>query len=287
MRIVCGRVPPWILQAPIAPQAWDSELQQLEGHSWPVSAVAFSPCGEVLASAGGDEIRLWAVKTGQGLEESKLGDKWARRVAFSPDGAQLALAVGETILLLDSKTGRELHELNVQCRDVTCMTFSLDGSLLASGSEDGTVRLWDTNTGQQIYACEEMSRHIAAVAFCLGGHELAWVGNGTIWGWQLEQKQKRQILQPEAHYYPVVFSLDGSQLASRSSDRNIRVYSIKTGKARLIGRDVVDLAFSPDGAWIAVVIASAKGGSDKIRNMGYEKWTASTGVRISCGILSV
>jgi WD40 repeat protein len=35
---------------------------------------------------------------------------------------------------------------------VQAVAFSRDGRLLATGSDDGTVRLWDPRTGQQIGA---------------------------------------------------------------------------------------------------------------------------------------
>jgi WD40 repeat protein len=88
----------------------------------PVAALAFSPNGKVLASAGGTpdrsgggEVRLWHLATGQG--RSLTGD------------------------LSDT---------------VSCLAFTADGRILALGSYDGTVTMRDVATGKVLPAA---SRH--------------------------------------------------------------------------------------------------------------------------------
>ncbi|MBI2933925.1 MAG: hypothetical protein HYY16_19950 [Planctomycetes bacterium] len=43
-----------------------------------------------------------------------------------------------------------LHTLKGHEKDVTSVAFAPDGKLLASGSYDGTVRLWDLATGKEV-----------------------------------------------------------------------------------------------------------------------------------------
>lgn len=76
--------------------------RELDGR--PVSALAFSPDGTVLASATwGRAIRLWAAPTGSEIRSYRMPPGvWAQRLAYSPDGKRLASANRDgTVLVWD------------------------------------------------------------------------------------------------------------------------------------------------------------------------------------------
>jgi WD40 repeat protein len=80
----------------------------LSGHKDVVMSVAFSPDGEVLASASLDgTLRLWNVQTGQFIRSLKGHKGYVYSVAFSPDGGVLASASGDgTLRLWNVQTGQ-------------------------------------------------------------------------------------------------------------------------------------------------------------------------------------
>ncbi|MEH2014569.1 WD40 repeat domain-containing protein, partial [Nostoc sp.] len=113
------------------------ELNTLEGHSSAVSSVVFSPDGQRLASASGDNtIKLWDAATGKPLQTLSGHSSWVNSVVFSPDGQRLASASDDkTIKLWDAATGKPLQTLSGHSSWVNSVVFSPDGQRLASASD--------------------------------------------------------------------------------------------------------------------------------------------------------
>jgi len=169
---------------------WDVELgvcrRWLEGHFDVVTAVAWSPDGQSIASASDDgTVMLWEPETGKLRRTLRRHQGWVTCVAWSPDGQTLASgSADQTIGLWDSESG-ELHRvLQGHSGRITNLAWSPDGQILASTSFDCTVRLWDTESWTQVGILEGHHETVRCAAFSPDGLLLAsksWDDTVRLW----------------------------------------------------------------------------------------------------------
>jgi WD40 repeat protein len=163
--------------------ATGKECGRLTGHTARVRAMEFSPDGQWLASASGEErkVRLWNVATRQETRSFEAGDVFS--VAFSPDGALLAAGGDDSgVRLWDLVTGRERLRLTNDKTFWTracCVRFSPDGRTLATGSMHGLVYLWEVATGKQRLRPEGVQDWTGTLAFSRDGRYLITGGSDT------------------------------------------------------------------------------------------------------------
>ena len=235
-----------------------------------VSGVAFSPVGNLLASADADgTVRLWNTATEHAIGITFPADTGSEPsvngVAFSPDGKLLASADG-TVRVWNAATGRLVSSpLPGALYGVNGVAFSPDGELLATAGADGTVRLWNPATGQAIghpmVAGTGTGGAVNGVAFSPNGNLLASAdADGTVRLWNTVTEQAvGPPLAADLGYgvNGVAFSPDGELLASADADGTVRLWNTATERAigtplpADLGYAVTGVAFSPDGDLLA------------------------------------
>ncbi len=124
------------------------------GHRGTVTAVAFSPDGQRLASASRDGSTLIWRLDDRLCEFELVGHKGeVADVAFHPAGRTLATAGSDNVGLIWSlETGALTLRLPGHTSQLTGCAFSPDGQVLATTSVDRTARLWDAQPVRELRA---------------------------------------------------------------------------------------------------------------------------------------
>lgn len=186
-------------------------LRRMQGHTGPVSAVAFSPDGQRILSASGwpwgdRTLRLWDVASGAEIrrfqaarDDSGPATHGPREVpgevyclAFTPDGRQaLSAGAGGLVQLWDLETGKEIRRFPGHTGTVYDLAISADGHRALTGSRDRTARLWDLSSGREMQCLKGHTGWVRSVAFefpdCLRAMTGSGPGDPTLRLWNLEK----------------------------------------------------------------------------------------------------
>lgn len=211
----------------------------VKAHTALVHAVAVSPDGKTLATAGFDNtVKLWDIGADGALKEKKVlaghtGPVYA--VVFHPKDDKIVATASQdkTARIWDVTDGKTKAELKGHTDIVDTIAFSPDGKALATAGADKSVRLWNPADGKELKTLGSHDGSVYAVAFSPDGKLLASAGAGKdslvkIW----DVKDQKELTQLKGHEQPVtaVVFAGNDTVVTASMDRSIRTWTTKDAK---------------------------------------------------------
>ena len=233
----------------------------------------------VLRPLDDTDVTTWNLPEGA---TTRLGTGWiSGGMTFSPDGESLVVASTIGCWWYDINTMRLSKTWDTEQGILCDITFSQDGKWLATGSWNGTVKIWDTQNLEcagsidLLKSTNAMSAHPRNLLFSQDGKYITCsnlisrdIGGGshfTIYDWQtnIDTPIKSLSLQPEQekrHVQPTALSPDGSLVAYTPETNITSVMHVETGEHIAKLRDNYtdtstvgcnQLVFSPCGEYLA------------------------------------
>lgn len=184
----------------------------------PIGGLTYTHDGKYLLLQGPENLEI---------RRRSDGALWARypavTSALSPAENLLALADARGVITLrDVNTGQVVRQIQAHKDTIFALAFSPDGQLLASSSQDCTIRLWEVGTGEFLHLFEETivnaydepytaSRiFIHYLRFIPGTHKLIGFGSwGTMVSWNVNSGATQYVIESAPlDYYNGMITLD-------------------------------------------------------------------------------
>uniref|UniRef100_A0A3B5BIS2 POC1 centriolar protein homolog A n=1 Tax=Stegastes partitus TaxID=144197 RepID=A0A3B5BIS2_9TELE len=187
---------------------------RLDGHKDAVTSVHFSPSGHLVASASRDKtVRLWVPIFFSVFSYSDCATK------------QVLLNIVDLVPLPAQRKAESTFKYFI-CR------FSPDDRLIASSSDDKTIKLWDKNSRECIHSFYEHAGYANCVDFHPSGTCIAAAStDNSVKVWDIRSHKMLQHYQVHSGVVnSLAFHPAGSFLITASSDSTMKILDLVEGK---------------------------------------------------------
>lgn len=232
-----------------------TEAADLVNHTHYVFVVKFNKSGTRMVTAGSDKtITVWSIPgfvrthTFDFHTDTVVDISWRDDNVFATASTDSIVGVCHIDGTFTRRTGH--------VGDVYAVAFNTSGSLLASGGQDGIVRLWSDNSPDAV-ALAGHDSGVSAMKWVPESDSFLVTGavDGTIRVWDAINRFCVRVMEYHmSDIYSLSISPDGKYIASGSKDHCIVIGSIDTGEqiVKFFGNSgVYDVSFDRTGKYLS------------------------------------
>jgi WD40 repeat protein len=223
------------------------------GLSGSIGAIAFSSDDAWLATGSRDGVRVWDAATGRLLRDFKGHKGYVDAVAFDAKTTRLFSSGKGVIKEWDLSVRSAV--LDDATAPLQAVALSDNGKYLASGSADGTLRIYDEVSRRLLRSFVGHTRLVSSIAFSPDSL-LAASGSydHTIKLWNVADGMLVRTLTGHTDLvWSIAFSPDGHRIVSGSEDHTIRIWNLDSNtppETISTTSPISRVAVSPDGRTI-------------------------------------
>ncbi len=247
-------------------------VREFPKQSGEVRAIAFAPDGKWVATGEAKRLRLWtldriAEANPEGAKKplaaiEPAGENTLEALAFSADSKTLYAGIRDDALLVwdvaslasgtISKPRSIAHE-----HAIRCIAIAKDGKTLATGAEEGTVRLFDLPDWKERRTWKSDGK-ISALAFAADGRAIFVAAGESLAAIETATGTPRPTFGDKgriaARVTSLAIQLDGAKLVAGTQEGGVLLIDATTGaseKLEIHGGPIMCIAVAPDGHLVA------------------------------------
>ena len=218
-----------------APVAADVSLRTVTVPSGAlIHAVAVLSDGRRIAanSDNGGSIGIWAIETGEQVNEWRAHSDVVMSLAALPDGRLASGSADRTVKVWEPSATDPMRTFEGHEHSVLAIGALPDGRRLVSGSVDTTLMVWDIGSGRAVQRLTGHREQVAALApLPDGNHVLSASDDRTLRLWDLSTGATVRVFEGHGNQvWAVALLQDGRRAISASADGTLKLWDVASGE---------------------------------------------------------
>lgn len=209
----------------------NAERKLSGGHTKTIFQAAFHPDGQSFFTVAADSnVVQWDVTTGTYKQLFRTKGK-PKAISIEPFGKSIAVVDELGNFYIQNLATNELKLMHKDAQPATAVSFSQTGVYIATGYENGLVKLWDATTGNLIVNLTGQKARINDIEFGKEESLLATASfDKSVRVYDLFQLNEQPLVlrDHDNWVWTLAFSPDGNKLMAGCSDKYIRVWPTST-----------------------------------------------------------